>query len=44
VLELVMFVEEKFHIFIKDEDIVPDNFHSIERLSNFVNRKLEAAA
>jgi acyl carrier protein len=44
VLELVMFVEEKFHVSIKDEEIVPDNFDSIERLANFVTRKQELAA
>jgi acyl carrier protein len=36
VMELVMFVEETFHIKVKDDDIVPDNFDSVECLSNYV--------
>jgi acyl carrier protein len=36
VMELVMFVEETFNIKVKDEDIVPDNFDSVECLSNYV--------
>ncbi len=36
VMELVMFVEETFNIKVKDEDIIPDNFDSVECLSNYV--------
>jgi acyl carrier protein len=39
VLELVSFVEEKYAIAVKDEDIVPDNFDSISKLAAFVQRK-----
>lgn len=38
VMELVMFVEEKFHISVKDEHIIPDNFDSVECLSNYVKK------
>lgn len=41
VMELAMFVEETFHIKVEDEDIVPDNFDSIQCLSNFVRAKQE---
>jgi acyl carrier protein len=40
VLELVMFVEENYGIQISDNDIVPDNFDSVERLASFVLAKL----
>jgi len=36
VLELVMFVEETFGITVEDEEIVPENFDSIERLARYV--------
>lgn len=40
VMELVMFVEETFHIKVKDDDIVPDNFDSVECLANYVKSLL----
>lgn len=39
VLELVMFVEETFGIRVEDEEIIPDNFDSVEKLSRYVERK-----
>lgn len=39
VMELVMFVEETFHIKVKDEEIVPDHFDSVECLANYVKMK-----
>ena len=36
VLELVMFVEETFGITVEDEEIVPENFDSVERLARYV--------
>jgi acyl carrier protein len=39
VLELVMFVEEKFGINVADGDIIPDNFDSVKKLSDFVRLK-----
>jgi acyl carrier protein len=40
VLELVAFLEEKFGFKVEDEEIVPENFESIEKLDNFVQSKL----
>ncbi len=40
ILELVMFVEEEFGITTEDDEIVPDNFDSIEKLSRFTKRKM----
>jgi acyl carrier protein len=39
VLELVMFVEQTFGITVEDEEIVPENFDSLERLSRYVRLK-----
>lgn len=39
VLELVMFVEEKFKIKVDDSEIIPDNFDSVANLATFVKRK-----
>jgi len=39
VLELVMFVEENYGIKVSDNDIIPDNFDSVERLANFVRSR-----
>ena len=39
VLELVMFVEEKFQIRVEDEELVPDNFDSVSQLAAFIRRK-----
>jgi acyl carrier protein len=44
VLELVGFLEQKYQIAIKDEELVPENLDSIERLVRFVSRKIEMAA
>ena len=44
VLELVGFLEQTYHITIEDEELVPDNLDSIERLVQFVSRKIEMAA
>ncbi len=39
VLELVMFVEETFALSVEDEEIVPDNFDSINQLAAYIRRK-----
>jgi acyl carrier protein len=44
VLELVMFVEEKFGVTVADQDIVPDNFDSVTRLANYIRRQITVTA
>ena len=39
ILELVAFLESEFGVTIADEDIVPDNLDSIERIDAFVARR-----
>lgn len=44
VLELVAFLEEKFHIKVEDEDLIPANLDSVNALIRFVEGKTTAAA
>ena len=39
VLELVTYVEETFAIQVADEEVVPENFDSLARLSAYIDRK-----
>lgn len=39
VLDLVTFLEQKFSIRVADDELVPENFQSIDTLSAFVQRK-----
>lgn len=39
VLELVMFLEKTFGLAVANEDLVPDNLDSIDRIAAFVQRK-----
>lgn len=41
VLELVLFLEEQFQIKVEDEELVPENLDSIDRLSSYIQRKQE---
>ena len=40
VLELVVFLEEKFQVTLQDEELVPANLDSINHLVGFLQRKL----
>lgn len=39
VMELVLFVEENFQVQVKDSEIVPDNFDSVSKLAEYIQRK-----
>ena len=41
VLELVSFLEKKYQIKIQDEELAPANLDSINRLTQFLHRKLQ---
>jgi acyl carrier protein len=43
VLELVNFIEEKYHVQVDDREIVPDNFDSVSNLAAYVRRKNPSA-
>lgn len=42
VLELVTYLEEQFHIKVMDDELVPENFDSINKVANFIERKTES--
>jgi acyl carrier protein len=42
VLELVSYVEEEFEIEVKDEELVPENFDSLNKLVGYIERKKAA--
>ena len=42
--EIVGFLEQRYQITIEDEELVPENLDSIERLVRFVSRKIEMVA
>lgn len=39
VLEVVMFLEERFGIKVQDDELVPENLDSLVRIARFVERK-----
>ena len=41
VLEIVMFLEQRFGIKVKDEELIPENLDSIRNITGFVTRKLQ---
>lgn len=43
VLELIMFIEERFGIQVPDEDTLPENLDSIDRIVRYLGGRLAAA-
>jgi acyl carrier protein len=39
ILDVVGFVEQEFGIALSDEDLVPENFQTVERISAFLAKK-----
>lgn len=39
ILELLEFIEGKFQIHVEDEEVVPDNLDSLDKLSSFIHKK-----
>jgi len=44
VLDLVNFIEQKFSIGMTDDELVPENFQTIERIAAFVASKKDRGA
>jgi acyl carrier protein len=44
VLELIAFIEERFAIKLQDSDLIPENLDSIQRVADFVQKRLGAAS
>ena len=43
VLELVCHLQERYAIAVADEDLVPDNLDSVDRIAHFLERKRREA-
>ena len=39
-LELIMFLEESFHISVEDDELIPENLDSIKNVACYLDRKL----
>lgn len=39
-LQLISFIEDQFSVTVEDEDMTPDNFHTINSMSSLIKRKL----
>jgi acyl carrier protein len=39
ILELVSFLEEEFGIAVRDDELIPDNFDSLEKIAAYIDRK-----
>lgn len=44
ILQLVEFVEQEFELKVEDEDLIPENLDSINRLVAFIDKKMQASA
>lgn len=44
ILELIMFVEESWEIEVSDDEVVPDNFDSINKLCMYISSKSKVQA
>jgi acyl carrier protein len=44
VMELVAFLEERYGISVRDEDLTPENFESVARIEEFVTRRQDGRA
>jgi acyl carrier protein len=44
ILELVAFLEERFHIQMADAEIVPENLDSVQAIAAYVKRKVAETA
>jgi acyl carrier protein len=43
ILELIMFVEEKFQVKVADEEMLPENFDSVNAIAGYIAQKKRAA-
>jgi len=39
ILEMVMFVEETYDMEVEDDEVIPDNFDSINKLCAYISKK-----
>jgi acyl carrier protein len=41
-LRLIAFIEEQFGVTVNDDEVIPDNFETINEIKSFVERKRSA--
>lgn len=44
VMELVAFIEERYAITVRDEDLTPENFQNLVRIEEYVQSRRNSAA
>ena len=44
ILEIITYLEEKLNIKVEDEEVIPDNFDSINAITTFTRKKLDGIA
>lgn len=44
ILDLVSFLEQEFGVVVADDELIPENFQSVDRLRLFVEQKVKEAA
>ena len=42
-LEIIFFIEEQLGVKVKDEEMIPDNLDSVNKITSFVQSKRQAA-
>ena len=42
-LEIIFFIEEQLGVKVKDEEMIPDNLDGVNKITNFVQSKRQAA-
>ena len=43
ILEIILFLEERFHVHVAEDEMVPQNLDSINNLLGYIQRKQKAA-
>jgi acyl carrier protein len=43
ILDIIQFIEKKFDISIKDDEVTPENLDSINRICSFIDLKIKCA-
>lgn len=43
VMELIAYIEQRWHVAVEDHELLPDNLDSLDKLERFVGRKLAAS-
>jgi acyl carrier protein len=39
IMDMILFIEESFGVHVEDEDMVPENLDSVEKMAAFIRRK-----